>query len=134
MTGYVPPTSKSFTFHIYCCTQTHIHIQTYFTTTINRKIKTQSLHLKVHYPVDSEHLQAQLAPQTHHLNIHPHSYLYTQNHNHVTLHQCITHHQNPIDHKTFNIHLLRQMLTRLLSLPFQMKNNRVYPNRQMVVK
>ena len=45
-----------------------------------------------------------------------------------------THHQNPINHKTFNIHLLKQMLTRLLSLPFQIKNNSVYPNRQMVVK
>ena len=45
-----------------------------------------------------------------------------------------THHQNPINHKTFNIHLLKQMLTCLLSLPFQMKNNSVYPNRQMVVR
>ena len=36
MTGYVPPTYKSFTFHIYFCTQTHIHIQTYFATTINK--------------------------------------------------------------------------------------------------
>ena len=45
-----------------------------------------------------------------------------------------THHQNPANHKTFNIHLLKQMLTRLLSLPFQMKNNSMYPNRQMVVK
>ena len=45
-----------------------------------------------------------------------------------------THHQNPINHKTFNIHLLKRMLTRLLSLPFQMKNNSVYPNRQMVVR
>ena len=45
-----------------------------------------------------------------------------------------THHQNPINHKTFNIHLLKQMLTRLLSLPFQMKNNSVYPNQQMVFK
>ena len=45
-----------------------------------------------------------------------------------------THHQNPINHKTFDIHLLKQMLTRLLSLPFQMKNNSVYPNRQTVVK
>ena len=39
-----------------------------------------------------------------------------------------THHQNPINHKTFDIHLLKQMLTHLLSLPFQMKNNSVYPN------
>ena len=46
----------------------------------------------------------------------------------------ITHHQNPINHKTFAIHLLKQILTCLLSLPFQMKNNSVYPNRQMVVK
>ena len=28
------------------------------------------------------------------------------------------HHQNPINHKTFDNHLLKQMLTRLLSLPF----------------
>ena len=72
--------------------------------------------------------------QTHHLNIHLHSHLYTHNHNHTPPHNCITHHQNPINHKTFNIHLLRQMLTCLPSLPFQMKNNSVYPNRQMVVK
>ena len=47
-----------------------------------------------------------------------------------------THHTSPkpINHKTFNIHLLKQMLTHLLSLPFQMKNNSMYPNRQMVVK
>ena len=35
MTGYVPPTYKFFTFHIYFHTQTHIHIRTYFTTTSN---------------------------------------------------------------------------------------------------
>ena len=45
-----------------------------------------------------------------------------------------THHQNPINHKTFDIHLLKQMLIHLLSLPFQMKNKSMYPNRQMVVK
>ena len=72
--------------------------------------------------------------QTHHLHIHLHSRLYTHNNNPGSLHPHITHHQNPINHKTFNIHLLKQMLTRLLSLPFQMKNNSVYPNRQMVVK
>ena len=44
-----------------------------------------------------------------------------------------THHQNPINHKAFNILLLKQMLTRLLSLPFQMKNS-MYPNQQMVVR
>ena len=44
-----------------------------------------------------------------------------------------THHQNPINNK-FNKHLLKQMLTRLLSLPFQMKNNSVYPNRQIVAR
>ena len=58
--------------------------------------------------MDSEHLQAQLALQTHHLNIHLHSHLYTHNHNPVTLHPRITHHQNPINHKAFNIHLLKQ--------------------------
>ena len=72
--------------------------------------------------------------QTHHLNIHLHSRLYTHNHNHVTPHQRITHHQNTITHKTYNMYLLRQMLTCLPSLPFQMKNNSVYPNRQMLVK
>ena len=51
-----------------------------------------------------------------------------------SLHPHITHHQNPINHKTFNIHLFKQMLTCLLSLPFQMKNNSVYPNQQMVVR
>ena len=41
-----------------------------------------------------------------------------------------THHTSPkpINHKTFNIHLLKQMLTHLPSLPFQMKTNSVYPN------
>ena len=68
------------------------------------------------------------------LNIHLHSHLYTHNHDHIPPHKCITHHQNPINHKICNIHLLRQMLTCLPSLPFQMKNNSVYPNRQMVVK
>ena len=71
---------------------------------------------------------------THHLNIHHHSHLYTHNHNPVTLHPRITYHQNSINHKTFNIHLLKQILTHLPSLPFQMKNNSVYPNRQMVVR
>ena len=89
---------------------------------------------KVHYPVNREHLQAQLALQTHHLHIHLHSHLYTHNNNPGSLHPHITHLQNPINRKTFNIHLLKQMLTRLLSLPFQMKNNSVYPNQQMVVK
>ena len=46
---------------------------------------------------------------------------------HIPTHNRITHHQNPINHKTFNIHLVRQMLTCLPSLPFQMKNNSVYP-------
>ena len=40
---------------------------------------------------------------------------------------------NPINNK-FNKHLLKQMLTSLLSLPFQMKNNSMYPNRQIVVR
>ena len=66
--------------------------------------------------------------------LHLHSRLYTHNHNHVTIHQCIAHHQNPINHTTFNIHLLKQMLTHLPSLPFQMNNNSMHPNRQMVVR
>ena len=47
-----------------------------------------------------------------------------------------THHTspNPINHKTYHIHLLKQMLTCLLSLLSQMKNNSVYPNQQVVVK
>ena len=47
-----------------------------------------------------------------------------------------THHTspNPINHKTYNIHLLRPMLTCLPSLPFQMKKHNVYPSQQMVVK
>ena len=44
------------------------------------------------------------------------------------------HNPMPINHKTFNIHLLKQMLICLPSLPFQMKNNSMYPNRQMVVR
>ena len=59
--------------------------------------------------------------------------LYTHNINPRSLHPHITHHQNPINNK-FNKHLLKKMLTRLLSLPFQMKNNSVYPNRQMVAR
>ena len=47
MTGYVPPTYKFFTFHIYFRTQTHLHIETYFTTTSNntkyKKSKYSSL-------------------------------------------------------------------------------------------
>ena len=35
--------------------------------------KAQNLHLKVHYPVDREHLQHRLALQMHHLHIHLHS-------------------------------------------------------------
>ena len=35
MTGYVPPTYKFFTFHVYFRTQTHFHIPTYFITTSN---------------------------------------------------------------------------------------------------
>ena len=57
--------------------------------------------------MDREHLQAQLALQTHHLHIHLHSHLYTHNNNPGSLHPHITHHQNPINHKTFNIHLLK---------------------------
>ena len=45
-----------------------------------------------------------------------------------------THHQDPINHKTYNIHLLRPTLTRLPSLPFQMKKLNVYPGQQMVIK
>ena len=66
--------------------------------------------------------------------IHLHSHLYTHHHNHIPPHKCITHHQNPINHKTCNIHLLRPMLTRLPSLPFQMKDHSMYPSQQMVVK
>ena len=47
--------------------------------------------------MDSEHLQAQLALQTHHLNIHLHSQLYTHNHNPVTLHPRITKTHKPQD-------------------------------------
>ena len=124
MTGYVPPTYEFFTFHIYFHTQTHLHIPTYFITTNNntryKKIKIQNLHPKVHYPVDNRHLQAQPTLQTHHLRIHLHSCLYIHNHNHLPPHKCITHHRNPINHKTNNLHLLRPMLTHLPSLPFQM--------------
>ena len=84
---------------------------------------------QIYYPVDREHLQDHLALQTHHLHIHLHSRLYIHNNSPGSLHPHITHHQNPINHKTFDIHLLKQMLTRLLSLRFQMKNNSVYPNR-----
>ena len=47
-----------------------------------------------------------------------------------------THHTSPKPHKPQDIqhHLLKQMLTHLPSLPFQMKNNSVYPNQQMVAK
>ena len=95
--------------------------------------KAQNLHLKVHYPVDREHLQHRLALQTHHLHIHLHSCLYTHNINTRSLHPHSTHHQNAINNK-FNKHPLKQMLTHLLSLPFQMKNNSMFPNRQTVVR
>ena len=88
-----------------------------------RQINTaQNLHLRVHYPVDREHLQHRPALQMHHLHIHPHSHLYTHN----------THLLNPINNK-FNTHLLKQILTNPLSHPFQVKNN-VYQNLQMVAR
>ena len=71
------------------------------------------------------------ALQMHHLHIHLHSHSYTPNTNPRSLHPHSTHHQNPINNK-FNTHLLKQMLTSLLSLPFQMKNNSVYPNPQII--
>ena len=103
-------------------------------TTPDKKIKIRNLHPKVHYPVDNRHLQAQPTLQTHHLKIHPHSHLYIHNHNHLLPHKHITHHQDPINHKTNNLHLLRPMLTCLPSLPFQMKKHNVYPSQQMVIK
>ena len=57
-------------------------------------------------------------------------------HSHInprSLHPHSTHHQNLINNK-FNKHLLKQILTSLLSLPFQMKTNSVYPNPQIVVR
>ena len=128
MTEYVPPTYKFFTFHIYFHTQTHIHIRTYFTTTSNNtkyKKSKYRIFTSKFTTLWTKHLQAQPTLQTHHLKIHLHSHLYIHNHNHVPPHKCITHHQNPINHKTYNIHLLRPMLTRLPSLPFQMKNHNV---------
>ena len=71
-----------------------------------QQIKAQNLHLKVHYPVDREHLQHRLALQMHHLRIHCHSRLYTHNINPKSLHPHSTHHQNPINNK-FNKHLLK---------------------------
>ena len=64
---------------------------------------------------------------------HLHSHLYTHNINPRSLHPHSTHHQNPINNK-FNTYLLKQILTSLLSLPFQMKTNSVYPNPQTVVR
>ena len=61
--------------------------------------KAQNLHLKVHYPVDREHLQHRLALQMHHLHIHLHSRSYTHNTNPRSLHPHSTHHQNPINNK-----------------------------------
>ena len=61
--------------------------------------KSQNLHLKVHYPVDREHLQHRLALQMHHLHKHHHSHLYTHNINPKSLHPHSTHHQNPINNK-----------------------------------
>ena len=130
MTGYVPPTYEFFTFHIYFCTQTHIHIQIspQQVTTPNTKSQNIESSPQSSLPCGQQTLQ------THHLKIHLHSHLYIRNHNHVPPHKCITHHQNPINHKTYNIHLLRPMLTHLPSLPFQMKKQNMYPSQQMVVK
>ena len=66
-------------------------------------------------------------------HIHRHSCLYTHNINPRSLHPHSTSHQNPINNK-FNKHLLKQMLISLLSLPFQMKINSVYPNPQIVAR
>ena len=110
----------------------HLNLQPFFNLAqqIN---KAQNLHLKVHYPVDREHLQHQLALQMHHLHIHLHSHSYTHNTNPRFLHPHSTHHQNPINNK-FNTHLLKQMLTSLLSFPFQMKKNSAYPNLQIIAR
>ena len=51
--------------------------------------------------MDREHLQAQLALQTHHLHIHLHSHLYTHNNNPRSLHPHIT--QSPKPHKPQDI-------------------------------
>ena len=129
MTGYVPPAHKSF-HHLHLLPHLNLHPFLNLARQIN---KAQNPHLKVHYPVGREHLQHRLALQMHHLHIHLHSHLYTHNINPRSLHLHSTHHQNPINNK-FNTHLLKQMLTSLLSLPFQMKNNSAYPNPQIIAR
>ena len=128
MTGYVPPNPQIFhLLHLLL----HLNLHPFFN--LAQQIKAQNLHLKVHYPVDKEHLQHRLALQMHHLHIHHHSHLYTHNISPRSLHPHSTHHQNPINNKS-NKHLLKQILTSLLSFPFQMKTNSMYPNPQMVVR
>ena len=82
------------------------HLNPHLFFNLAQQIKAQNLHLKLHYPVDREHLQHRLALQMHHLHKHHHSHWYTHNINPKSLHQHSTHHQNPTNHK-FNKHLLK---------------------------
>ena len=113
-----------------------LHIRSYFTTTSNT-----TRYKKSKYRIFTPKFTTLWTTDTYkfnqhfrHTKIHLHSHLYIHNHNHVPPHKCITHHQNPINHKTYNIHLLRLTLTHLPSLPFQMKKHNVYPSQQMVIK
>ena len=96
MTGYVPPNPQIF--HLLHLLP-HLNLHP-FLNLARQTNKAQNLHLKVHYPVDREHLQHQLALQMHHLHIHLRSRLYTHNINPKSLHPHIPHHQNPINNKT----------------------------------
>ena len=124
MTGYVPPTYEFFTFRIYFCTQTHLHIPTYFITTSNN-----TRYKKSKYRIFTPKFTTLWTTDTYKLNQHfrhtisgytSTAQLYIHNHNHLLPYKCITHHQNPINHKTNNLHLLRPTLAHLPSLPFQM--------------
>ena len=126
-TRYVPPSYKSFTFYIYFHTQTYIHSPQQLTEDQNTESSPQSsLPCGQRTPAGSTSTSDTPSPHTP-----PQPFVHSQQQPQIP---TPTHHQNPINHKTFNIHLLKQMLTYLLSLPFQMKNKSVYPNRQMVVK
>ena len=124
MTGYVPPTYKFFTFHI--------HIRTYFTTTSNStKYKKPKYRIFTSKFTTLWTTSSTNTSDTPSQNTPPQPFVQSQPQPHTPTQR---HHQNPITHKTYNIHLLRLMLTGLPSLPFQMKKHSMYPSQQMVVK
>ena len=98
--------------------------------TLNLHLQTiaEILHLRVHYPVDREHRLHQPVLQMCHLHKHHPRHL-----QHHINHNSLQNHNTPHQARTNDIHLRKQILTSLLSLPLQEKINNVYQNLQMVL-